>query len=223
MERDQVMNEPVGRARRLAAAWWFLRRGIEDFDTTASFVPSSRYLVGAMLRPVRRDARCVVELGSGTGVLTRRLLERLGPNAHVHAIELDERMLTTSTREINDPRMRPVLGSACEIPKVIDAGCVGHVDAVVSSLGLSLMLPEDRDAVITSTHAVLKPGGVFTQFTYLHTRLMVYSPSRRTWFRFYARPYLEARFASVRSEVITRNMPPAVVYTCYGQRDGART
>lgn len=209
------MTERLGRGGKFAAAWWFLRRGIADFDTTASFVPSSRFLVGAMLRPLPRGrTRCVVELGSGTGVLTRKVLERLAPGGHVHAIELDERLLATSVKEIADPRLRPVLGSACEIPRLIDPECVGHVDAVVSSLGLSLMTDPDRDAVMAGTREVLKPDGVFTQYSYLHARWLVYSQSRRQLYRWYARPYLESRFARVDSELITRNVPPAVVYTC---------
>ena len=210
------MTQTEKQGGRFDAALWFLRRALTDFDTTASFVPSSRYLVGAMLRPLPRGrTKCVVELGSGTGVLTRKILERLAPDGHVHAIELDERLLTTSVKELNDPRLRPVLGSACEIPRLIDPGCVGHVDAVVSSLGLSLMRPEDRDSVMASTRTVLKSGGVFTQFSYLHARFLVYSAARRTVFRWYARPFLESSFGQVDSELITRNFPPAMVYTCH--------
>ena len=48
---------------------------LSDFRTEASVAPSSRYLVRAMLRPLPLEkARVVVELGCGTGAMTRALL-----------------------------------------------------------------------------------------------------------------------------------------------------
>lgn len=195
----------------------FLQRGLADFDTTASLVPSSRFLVRAMLEPLAREKpRCVVELGSGTGTLTREILDLLGPDGHVHAIELDGDLLATSVARLRDPRLRGLHGSAAETDALIDAECCGHVDAVVSSLGLSMMDEELRTEIVESARRVLRPEGVFTQYNYAHTRYLVVSPAKRSVTRWSAEPWLRRRFRSVERELVVLNVPPAFVYTCRG-------
>src|SRR5690606_991853 len=74
----------------LASAWEFVRAGVKDFDTTASLLPSSRFLIRSMLANVPLEqASCVVELGPGVGTIADAIHERLPPHAHLHAIELN--------------------------------------------------------------------------------------------------------------------------------------
>jgi len=56
-------------------------------------------------------AHCVVEFGPGTGVITEAILRKLPKDAHLHAIELDGELLETTTRRVNDPRLRPIHGA----------------------------------------------------------------------------------------------------------------
>ena len=63
---------------------------------------------------------------------------------------------------------------------------------------------------------MLRPGGVFTQYSYVHARFVVYSPQQRAVSRWYADPWLRKRFAHVDREAVLLNAPPAIVYTCRG-------
>lgn len=204
---------------RARAAWRFLRLGLQDFDTTASLVPSSRFLVDAMLRPAKLGAaRCVVELGTGTGTLTREILARVGPDCVLYGVELDPSLAEATTRRCADPRLRVLHGSAAEVERLIEREHVGQVDAVVSSLGLSLMDEELRSSIVRAAGGVLRPGGVFTQYAYLHARWFAYSQARAAWFRWRARPFLERHYASVEGELVAANVPPAVAYVCRAPR-----
>jgi phospholipid N-methyltransferase len=190
----------------------FFNKGLHDFDRNASFFPSSRFLVRRLLEnaPLAR-ARCVVELGSGTGVVTRGILQRLRPDAHLHAVEIDGELCQATSRATRDRRLDVVHGDARHLPRHL--GCC-QPDAIVSSLGLSLLEPPIRREVLGAAARALAPSGVFTQYTYVTTRVAVYSPARRRWSRFHARPHLEAHFDQVSTRVVVLNLWPAVVYTC---------
>lgn len=207
-----MSHSPFDRAR---AAYRFLELGLRDFDTTASLVPSSRFLVDAMLRPANlASARVVVELGTGTGTLTSELLARLGPGATLYGLELDGGLLEATTKRVNDARLVPIHGSAAEVDALIAPEHRGSVDAVVSSLGLSLMPEELRSTIVRASGSVLAPHGVYTQYAYLHARWIAYSQQRREWFRWRARPFLERHFRSVVGTFVPANVPPAMAYAC---------
>ncbi len=192
----------------------FFRRGVEDFDTTANFVTSSRWLVDEMVSNVTRDAKVVVEFGPGTGSLTRAILARLGPDAKLYAIELDASLLEACVRAIDDPRLIGVHGSAVDAADLLGPAVVGHADAVVSSLGLSLMDEPIREGVMRAGRALLGPGAVFTQYAYVHARYIAYSAGRRAWFRWDARPFVRDAWPRVEERMVWANPPPALVFRC---------
>ena len=56
----------------------FMAEALADFNTIGAIAPSSRYLTRAMLEPLSLEtAKVAVELGPGTGVMTRALLQAL--------------------------------------------------------------------------------------------------------------------------------------------------
>src|SRR4029077_16946516 len=95
---------------------------------------------------VPAGAQLVVELGAGTGKLTRAVVA-LG--VRVVAVEPDPRMLAVLRRL----GLEGVKGSAEEIP--FDDGVP---DAVVAGSSLHLF---DLDAALPEIHRVLRPGGRF--------------------------------------------------------------
>lgn len=194
----------------------FFHHGLRDFDTTAALFPSSRFLVDSMLSRVPfPSARTLVELGPGTGALTRSILRRMHPDGKLYAIELNAELLDLTAQRLADPRLVPVHGDASVVGDLVrEHGGPAKVDAVISSLGLSLMESAERDSMMTQVRGLLGDRGVFVQYAYLHARWFAYSQARETWFRWYARPYLSGHFAQVKSHFVPANLPPAVVYSC---------
>ena len=94
----------------------------------------------------------VLDVGCGTGNLTRALIERLGPAGRVVAVDLSEGMLEAARRKISDPRVQWHLADASRLPlapasvdRVICCAVWPHLDA-----------PE---AAARELARVLRPGG----------------------------------------------------------------
>ncbi|MBL8677826.1 MAG: methyltransferase domain-containing protein [Myxococcales bacterium] len=206
----------MGILDRVAVGVRFFRKGLEDFDTTANVVSSSRWLVEEMLAKIPPDAKVVVEFGPGTGTLTRQILAKLGPDAKLYAIELEKGLLEGCVRAIDDRRLVGVHGSAADAATLLDASVVGHADAVISSLGLSLMDEPIRESIMVAARALLAPGAAFTQYAYVHARYVAYSQQRRAFFTWDARPFVRRLWPRVDETMVWKNVPPAVVFTCRG-------
>jgi phospholipid N-methyltransferase len=189
----------------------FATQAISDFQATAAIAPSSRFLAEAMVRPLPLDrARTVVELGPGTGVMTEELLAQLPYDARVLAFEINPRFIRYLRENIQDPRLEVIeCGAECADVE-LDRRGVTKADAMISSLGLSL-LPGDvvRD-MFDRLSPRLADDGVFTQFQYI-TRMRVHD-GRAEYFD--AGDLLRQYFPVVRRRMIVRNLPPAFVYDC---------
>jgi phosphatidylethanolamine/phosphatidyl-N-methylethanolamine N-methyltransferase len=195
------------------AFWTFFRQGFANWDQTASFVPSQRFLVDAMVNGARPErARCIVELGPGVGVITKPLLARMRRDASLYTIEIDPAIHRELVEHVRDPRLHAICGSAEHIRELLaKAGCEGQVDAVVSSLGMSLIPPDVRGRILDAVIECLAPDGVYVQFGYIHTRWLAYS-TERGLVPFDYRRYLQARFSDVERKPVPLNFPPAWVF-----------
>jgi phosphatidylethanolamine/phosphatidyl-N-methylethanolamine N-methyltransferase len=195
------------------AFWTFVKQGVLKWEQTASIVPSSRFLVEAMVGSAAPEhKRTIVELGPGTGVITKPLLSRMGSDAELFTIEIDEPLNNELVRQVDDRRLRAICGSAEHIQELLaEAGCNRKVDAVVSSLGMSLIPSDVRERIAESVAECLAPDGVFVQFGYIHTSVLVMAPGRG-YIPFSYRSFLERRFHEVHRRPIALNLPPAWVY-----------
>lgn len=195
------------------AFFTFLKQGITKWDQTASLVPSQRFLVNAMVDGARPEtAGAILELGPGVGVMTKPLLRRMRPDARLFTIEIDPPIHEALCRNVTDPRLVPMLGSAADAEKLLaEHGFDGKVDAVVSSLGMSLIPSDIREQILESSKRVLAPHGVYVQFGYFHTRHLAYT-KEAGWSGFDYKGMLERHFARVSRSPVPLNVPPAWCY-----------
>ena len=94
----------------------------------------------------------IVDLGSGTGILTGHLLELLGEEGRIVAVDFSPRMHEIAARKIADPRVRFELAEAARLP--LD-------DASVDRVLCFSTWPHFPDpvAVLEEAWRALKPGG----------------------------------------------------------------
>ncbi len=189
----------------------FVTQVLADFQSTAAVVPSSRMLAQAMVEPLPlSDAKFVVELGPGTGVMTRELLDLLSPDARVLAFEVSPRFVEYLRRSLADPRLEIVHAGAEAAARALRDRGWEHIDAVVSSLGLGLMPDSQQHAILSGLMPLLGERSVFTQFQYVHR---MHLHERRL--RYYdVGDLLRQYFQTVQSRTIWRNLPPAYVFNC---------
>jgi phospholipid N-methyltransferase len=191
----------------------FLKQGITKWDQTASLVPSQRFLVNAMVDGARPEtAGAIVELGPGVGVMTKPLLRRMRKDARLFTIEIDPPIHEALVRNVRDPRLTAICGSAADIESLLaQHGFDGKVDAVVSSLGMSLIPGPIREQILESSRRVLAPHGVYVQFGYFHTRHVAYTKDRG-WSGFDYEGMLRRHFPRVTKKPVPLNVPPAWCY-----------
>ncbi|MDE3053889.1 MAG: methyltransferase domain-containing protein [Gemmatimonadota bacterium] len=171
-----------------------------NLRTSGTIMPSSRFLVNRLLAGIDfADARVIVELGVGTGCVTREILRRMRADARLVSLEINPAFLDVA-RRIGDPRL--TLRNACagDLLRVLGEEGVDDVDAVVSSLPLRIMDQALVDRVLDASRACLHPDGRFHQYQYSLSH--------------YAK--LAERYAEVDIGFTVRNAPPAFVYTCTG-------
>lgn len=189
----------------------FVAEALINFPTVAAISPSSSYLATAMLEPLTlARTRVALELGAGTGAITRALLEQLPPDATLLVFEINPRFSDCLRRDISDPRMILINSSAENLDSELHRRGIQHVDAVISSLGLAFMPDRERQALFQRLSPFLHQKSVFTQFQYIHG--LQFAGGRLC--RLNLRLLLNRYFGSVHSRIIWRNLPPAYVFTC---------
>lgn len=132
-----------------------------------SVIPSSPAMIDKMLAPVDWDrAQVFVEYGPGVGTITVPLLDRLGPDATLIAIDPNPDFVDFLRREIVDPRLHIVRGSAADVRRIVaDLGYDG-ADYVLSGLPFSTLPQGVGNQIARETAAVLKPDGAFLVYQF---------------------------------------------------------
>ena len=182
-----------------------------DFHNIASIAPSSRHLARAMLEGLPIDeTRTVVELGAGTGAITRVLLETLPPQATLLAFEINPEFVSYMEKRFSDPRLVLLNAPAESLGDELRKRGLNRIDAVVSSLSLRFM-PDHRQRVLQEALApFMDRRSVYTQYQYLYG---VRFENGRI-LRHSSLPFLREYFGSIQCRTIWRNLPPARVFTC---------
>ncbi len=140
----------------------------------------------------------VIELGPGTGPVTRSLIESGLPPARLVLVEYDAAFCRLL--ESRFARVRVIQGDAYDLPRTLASFAGQPIAAVVSSLPLLNQPPPRRTKLIADAFALMGPSGVFVQFTY-----GLQSPVPRE--------ACANRYSAIRSRPILRNLPPAFVWT----------
>jgi phospholipid N-methyltransferase len=156
----------------------------------------------------------IVELGVGTGAITKEILRRLRPNAVLLGVDLNPCFVSHVEGTTQDSRFIPILGQAERLGTLLRQHGISRADAIVSSLGLTSMHSSQRSTIMTQAAAHLTRDGVLTQYQYLHANGEPNWLSALGLTRFAEKEFLKAHFRHVASERVIWNLPPARVYTC---------
>ncbi|KGQ19708.1 Methyltransferase type 12 [Lysobacter dokdonensis DS-58] len=184
------------------ADWFaFIGQWLRNPLQTAAVAPSGRDLAQAMVDELPHDAHRVIELGGGTGSMTRALIAH-GIQRHALLIlELNESLAAHLRKRF--PGAHVAQGDAADLQRIaahcgfLSGGCA---DAIVSSLGL-LNMPEDlQRRILEASFACLRRGGRFIQFTY-GAQAPVSDAVQKA-----------LRLKVRRDGFVLRNVPPATVY-----------
>src|SRR5690242_10210770 len=125
---------------------------------------SSAELAAAMARQVPRGPGYVVELGGGTGSVTKALLKAGTAPEKLVVVERDPTLHKILQERY--PTANVLLGDAAKLQALLKHEGIDHVKAIVSSLPLVTMKRNLQDRIMAQAFSVLQPGAPLIQFTY---------------------------------------------------------
>jgi len=174
----------------------FFRQWLRSPRSMGSVIPSSKALARAIAAAaVWQPGSTVVELGAGTGAISKGLLAAGLPPEALMMVELD-RPLFEYLRD-RFVGVRVVNGDATRLVDILRQQGVGPVSTVISGLPMVNMPLEFQRAIIEPSFEALGAGGCYLQYSY--------SPV----------PPVPAKKLGLRAELVRyvlRNVPPATVW-----------
>jgi phosphatidylethanolamine/phosphatidyl-N-methylethanolamine N-methyltransferase len=197
----------------------FFRQFRSRFETTGAVAPSSRFLAGAMVKPLacRAEPTRVLEVGPGTGAVTAQVVRHLKPGDAFDLVEInDEFAALLRDRFAGDPRFRSAADRA-------EVHCVplqefrpsAPYDVIISGLPFNNFPAPLVEELLDHCLELLAPGGEMAFFEYMFVR-----PARRCLSARATRErlgeierILQQRFAEYRvgTDWVFANVPPAWV------------
>ena len=177
----------------------FLKKFFNSPSSIGSIVPSSPALVASIMAEVEwEDAKVIVELGAGTGVVTRAINSRRATGSVFISFEKDEQMLHDLKRRLNDVIMRQDAFHVQD--ELVGLGYL-HADCIISCLPFANFDRNQQSQLLESIYKALRPGGMFIAFQY----------------SLQLQAQLESVYEEVGCQFVMRNIPPAFVYVCRKQ------
>lgn len=191
---------PLACSKHVPDWWLLLSKFLTQGTAIAALAPSSRWLARAVVHGINfAQARCIVELGAGTGPITAELLRHTGSSCRTLIIERDadfcERLRTRF------PRAEIIQADAHDLDRLLNERGLATVDHVISGLPLPSFPAADRDRLLQSIGRCLAPRGTLRQLTHMP---WVYYHLYRGYFQ------------DVVFRLVPFNLPPGGVYVCRG-------
>lgn len=153
----------VGRVADAPGGALFLRQYLARPRTVGSVWPSSGWLARVMVRslPQQREG-LVIELGAGTGAVTRALLAGGVAPERLRVLERTPAFVRHLRQQF--PGLAVMQDDASRLAELLPAGV--PVAAIVSSLPLRAMARDEVAAIVRQWRQVLAPGALVVQYTY---------------------------------------------------------
>lgn len=190
--------------KTLSAYWNFLWAGLLKSEQTGAVVPSQRFLIGRMIAPVPESYQGeIIELGPGTGALTRRLAQRC-PQARILACEINPDLARDCSDSLEVSGLNDRVEVVCDSAEHLLSERVRkgkrRPDFVISGIPLGTLDRRRVVALVDCVHRSLAKGGQYIQFQY----------------SLLDRKNIQSRFPKLRVRTAFINFPPAFVY--YAQK-----
>jgi phospholipid N-methyltransferase len=215
-------RQPKRPAGPVENATLFASEFVRNFHTTGAIAPSGKALARALsghLHSCRADGpRRLLEVGPGTGAVTRQIALRMRPEDTLDLVEANPRFVDFMTDLLaTDPQLRRVADRVRILP-----GLVQEIDlpagyhAAVSGLPFTNFDGDTVSGILDILLGALQPGARLSFFTYAALRRIKLLTSREPEYVRMVR--VEAVVADrmerhqTDREFVLSNLPPAWVY-----------
>jgi phospholipid N-methyltransferase len=197
----------------------FFREYRRHIRNTGALLPSSRFLARALVSELSRPRTpaYILEVGPGSGSVTREIIRHLLPGDRVDAVEINGHFIDLLRRRLEQEwagrcrrdQLRLIHGAVEDLPGE------AKYDFIVSGLPLNNFPVAQVREIFRAYNRLLKPGGTVTYYEYVLIRQLktpfVNRRERRRLYRVgrvvggYIRSY------QIRRQQVLINVPPAIV------------
>lgn len=183
----------------------FLQAFLKNPGKVGSIRPSSPELARKMIEGIEPSAKNIVlELGVGTGAITKFLQQIVPDDKSYLGVEIDPDL--TSLLKKGFDGMRIVQGNAVNARTIHERSGLGKVGWVISCLPFVSLPNEVGEKILEQIDEFMKDGCSFRTFQYAHG---YYLPSAIK-----LREFMRNRYGrSQKSKLIMKNVPPAYTLT----------
>jgi len=183
----------------------FLQAFIKNPLKVGAITPSSPELALKMVKDITPDENNIVlELGVGTGAITKFLQDIVPDEKSYLGIELDGQLVKSLKTKF--PDLKIIRGNACDLEKIHQKSNLGKVSYVICCLPFVSLPNEVGEKILSEIDKFMQQGCVFRTFQYAHG---YYMPSAIKLREFMRNRYGKAK----RSPLIVKNVPPAYTLT----------
>jgi len=183
----------------------FLQAFLKNPAKVGAITPSSPELAQKMVRGLApNEENIVLELGVGTGAITKYLQEILPNEKSYLGIELDADLV--KSLKVNYPQLKIVRGNACDTFSIHQKSGLGKAGYVICCLPFVSIPNEVGEIILNEIDKFMAQGCVFRTFQYAHG---YYFPSAIK-----LREHMRDRYGKARrSRIVMKNVPPAYTLT----------
>ncbi|MFM2483873.1 class I SAM-dependent methyltransferase [Celerinatantimonas yamalensis] len=178
----------------------FLKQFLATPRTVGAIAPSSRSLARKMIEQIDfTKARCIVEIGPGTGVFSELLIKYCQPHCQIILIETNPvfvEQLEQKYQHMDNVRVVHDSGEKINLYKIKFG--IEHIDYVVSGIPFSSLPAQVSTNILSTVHKAIGDDGRFILFQYSLMKVRALTK----WFDL---THIERSWI---------NLPPAHVFTC---------
>ncbi len=143
----------------------FLKQFLNKPLGIGAITPSSKRVARLMVANLGwQPDEYVIEIGPGTGVFTRELLEQGVPANRIVLVEFNSDFVKFLRREF--PHVKVIEGDASALPSILEKLGIGKVKRIVSGIPMRSLSRAMGAAITSAIAASLDVGGIAVQFTY---------------------------------------------------------
>ena len=177
----------------------FIKESLKNIKEVGTILPSSKFVVEKMVAPINfKKKLTILELGSGSGVITKELLEKMSCDSQLICFETNKKFYQ-ELKKINDKKMILINESAEKMKSYLDEFEIKKIDYIVSSVPLVSLPKKKTNKILSVSVEILGKSGKLIQLQY--TKLLDKK--------------LKSYYNQIDIQFTSKNYLPAFIYTCY--------
>jgi len=152
----------------------FLRQFRTRFHTTGAILPSSRFLAQAVTKPLcsLTGPKRVLEVGPGTGAVTKAIVPRIQPADRFDLVEINDRFADLLRERFRSDRRWQPAATQTEVHccPLQEFRSEQPYDIIISGLPFNNFSPQLVEELVDACFRLLAPGGTLSFFEYMYIR-----------------------------------------------------